>query len=261
MGVDPGRAALETLGDWPPPDRRRRPHRPAEAEVGGVGPGDGVVDVAVPRSSGGRGRTAPRRRCRTPSVTPARIVGSKKYPARSPPRRRPRRSPPSRASATSSLDPLVLRAVVERPELACRVRSPSPTLNAARPRRPAPRPRRRRCELGHVDPLDGRARPGRCWRRPARRLWPATSATSASSSRMTGVVATELEGDPLEVGGRGRGDRLPPVATEPVKLTLRGTGWAVIAAPRSSPPVTTLNTPGGQHHVEQLAERAAWRAA
>src|SRR2546430_7192179 len=36
-----------------------------------------------------------------------------------------------------------------------------------------------------------------------------------------------------------------PVATEPVKLTLRGTGWDVICAPSPSPPLTTLNTPGG----------------
>src|SRR6266516_3465188 len=37
-----------------------------------------------------------------------------------------------------------------------------------------------------------------------------------------------------------------PVATEPVKLILRGTGWEVIHAPRSSPPDTTLRTPGGK---------------
>src|SRR3954452_23947382 len=36
-----------------------------------------------------------------------------------------------------------------------------------------------------------------------------------------------------------------PVATEPVKLILRGTGCEVIHEPSSSPPVTTLNTPGG----------------
>src|SRR5438270_12496435 len=37
-----------------------------------------------------------------------------------------------------------------------------------------------------------------------------------------------------------------PVATDPVKLPLRGTGCDVIHAPRSSPPLTTLNTPGGK---------------
>ena len=37
-----------------------------------------------------------------------------------------------------------------------------------------------------------------------------------------------------------------PVATEPVKLILRGTGCDVIHAPRASPPLTTLNTPGGK---------------
>src|SRR5437763_1147574 len=37
-----------------------------------------------------------------------------------------------------------------------------------------------------------------------------------------------------------------PVVTEPVKLILRGTGWEVIQAPRSSPPETTLRTPGGK---------------
>ena len=36
-----------------------------------------------------------------------------------------------------------------------------------------------------------------------------------------------------------------PVSMEPVKLTLRGTGWPVIQAPSSSPPLTTLSTPGG----------------
>ncbi len=36
-----------------------------------------------------------------------------------------------------------------------------------------------------------------------------------------------------------------PVSTEPVKLILRGTGCSVIHAPSSSPPLTTLSTPGG----------------
>src|SRR5436309_12559273 len=36
-----------------------------------------------------------------------------------------------------------------------------------------------------------------------------------------------------------------PVATEPVKLILRGTGCDVIHPPSASPPLTTLNTPGG----------------
>src|SRR5207244_7960373 len=36
------------------------------------------------------------------------------------------------------------------------------------------------------------------------------------------------------------------VATEPVKLILRGTGWEVIQEPRSSPPDTTFRTPGGK---------------
>jgi hypothetical protein len=37
-----------------------------------------------------------------------------------------------------------------------------------------------------------------------------------------------------------------PALTEPVKLTVRGVGWAVIAAPRASPPVTMVGTPGGR---------------
>ena len=36
-----------------------------------------------------------------------------------------------------------------------------------------------------------------------------------------------------------------PVATEPVKLIFRGTGCEVIQPPSSSPPLTTLSTPGG----------------
>ena len=37
-----------------------------------------------------------------------------------------------------------------------------------------------------------------------------------------------------------------PVAVEPVKLILRGTGCDVIHFPSSSPPDTTLSTPGGR---------------
>ena len=37
-----------------------------------------------------------------------------------------------------------------------------------------------------------------------------------------------------------------PVSTEPVKLILRGTGCVVMKAPRSSPPLTMLTTPGGK---------------
>ena len=37
-----------------------------------------------------------------------------------------------------------------------------------------------------------------------------------------------------------------PVSIDPVKLIFRGTGWLVIQAPSSSPPLTTFNTPGGR---------------
>ncbi|MCY1432985.1 hypothetical protein D9M71_490030 [compost metagenome] len=36
-----------------------------------------------------------------------------------------------------------------------------------------------------------------------------------------------------------------PVAVEPVKVTLSMSGWEVIQGPKSSPPDTTLTTPGG----------------
>src|SRR3546814_11473044 len=36
-----------------------------------------------------------------------------------------------------------------------------------------------------------------------------------------------------------------PVATDPVKLILRGTGWEVIEAPSGSLPLITFRTPGG----------------
>src|SRR5579884_1211627 len=47
MSVDPRRAALEAGGHLGAALGIRTPHRAGEAEVGGVGPLDGVVDVAV----------------------------------------------------------------------------------------------------------------------------------------------------------------------------------------------------------------------
>ena len=46
--------------------------------------------------------------------------------------------------------------------------------------------------------------------------------------------------DPPQIAAMRR-----PAAVEPVKLTFRGVGCPVIIAPRASPPVTTLSTPGG----------------
>ena len=47
-----------------------------------------------------------------------------------------------------------------------------------------------------------------------------------------------------------------PALTEPVNVTLRGVGCAVIAAPRSSPPVTTLSTPGGSTSLASSPSRS-----
>ena len=48
-----------------------------------------------------------------------------------------------------------------------------------------------------------------------------------------------------------------PLAIEPVKLTLRGVGCAVMRAPSSSPPLTTLTTPGGSTSLMTSPRRRA----
>ena len=71
-----------------------------------------------------------------------------------------------------------------------------------------------------------------------------TTAGSASSSTMAGSLPPSSRVTRLRSGAADMATFLP-VSMEPVKLTLRGTGWPVIQAPSSSPPLTTLITPGG----------------
>ena len=92
----------------------------------------------------------------------------------------------------------------------------------------------------------------------AEQTWPllanAASKSFAATSAGVGVVeddgrvvAAELEGDPLQVGcgrQRRRACRWP---TEPVKLTLRGVGCAVIHCPRLVAAGDDVEHAGGQH--------------
>ena len=73
----------------------------------------------------------------------------------------------------------------------------------------------------------------------------ATSAGSASSSTMAGSLPPSSRVTRLRSGAADSATFLP-VSTEPVKLILRGTGCVVMKAPRSSPPLTMLTTPGGK---------------
>jgi hypothetical protein len=72
----------------------------------------------------------------------------------------------------------------------------------------------------------------------------ATAAGSASSSTMAGSLPPSSSVTRLRSGAAERATFFP-VSTEPVKLTLRGTGCDVMSAPSSSPPLTMLTTPGG----------------
>jgi hypothetical protein len=97
--------------------------------------------------------------------------------------------------------------------------------------------------LGHVDPLDGRAH-------LAVVVEGAGEDGLGHHGRIGvvqhdgGVVAAQLQGDPLEVRG-GRHGHLLARLDGAGEADLAGTGWLVIHAPRSSPPLTTLTTPGG----------------
>ena len=61
-----------------------------------------------------------------------------------------------------------------------------------------------------------------------------TLAGSASSSTMAGSLPPSSRVTRLRSGAADWATSLP-VSIEPVKLTLRGTGWPVIHAPSSSP--------------------------
>src|SRR5947209_13660632 len=73
----------------------------------------------------------------------------------------------------------------------------------------------------------------------------ATSAASTSSSRMAGSLPPSSRVVRFRSGAAAAATFLP-VATDPVKLILRGTGCDVIHDPSESPPLITLNTPGGK---------------
>src|SRR4051795_2040353 len=78
----------------------------------------------------------------------------------------------------------------------------------------------------------------------ARKTLSATSAASTSSSTMAGSLPPSSSVVRLRSGAAAAATFLP-VATEPVKLIFRGVGCDVTHDPRPSPPLTTLNTPGG----------------
>src|SRR5664280_454270 len=71
-----------------------------------------------------------------------------------------------------------------------------------------------------------------------------TTAGSASSSTMAGSLPPSSSVTRFRSGAADCATFLP-VSMDPVKLILRGTGCPVIHAPSSSPPLTTLSTPGG----------------
>jgi hypothetical protein len=72
-----------------------------------------------------------------------------------------------------------------------------------------------------------------------------TVSTSTSSSTMAGSFPPSSRVVRLRSGAAAAATFLP-VATEPVKLILRGTGCDVIDAPSGSLPLITLSTPGGR---------------
>ena len=78
---------------------------------------------------------------------------------------------------------------------------------------------------------------------PAKMALPTTTG-SASSNTMAGSFPPSSRVTRLRSGAAEMATFLP-VSMEPVKLTFRGTGWPVIQAPSSSPPLTTFSTPGG----------------
>ncbi len=90
----------------------------------------------------------------------------------------------------------------------------------------------------------------------AEQIWPllakappkipsATTAGSASSRMMAGSLPPSSRVTRFRSGAAAAATFFP-VAMDPVKLIFRGTGWLVIQAPRSSPPLTTFRTPGGR---------------
>jgi hypothetical protein len=72
----------------------------------------------------------------------------------------------------------------------------------------------------------------------------ATAAGSTSSSRIAGSLPPSSSVTRFRSGAADMATFFP-VSTDPVKLTLRGTGCSVIHAPSWSPPLTTLTTPSG----------------
>jgi hypothetical protein len=70
------------------------------------------------------------------------------------------------------------------------------------------------------------------------------AAGSTSSRMMAGSFPPSSRVTRLRSGAAAAATCLP-VATEPVKLILQGTGCEVIHLPSSSPPLITLSTPGG----------------
>src|SRR5262249_49807309 len=74
---------------------------------------------------------------------------------------------------------------------------------------------------------------------------PAPSPSSRSPARLAGS-SPPRPGLPRGGWGPARGATGWPVGMEPVKLTIRGTGWTVIPPPTSSLPLTTLRTPAGR---------------
>ncbi len=70
------------------------------------------------------------------------------------------------------------------------------------------------------------------------------TAGSASSSTIAASLPPSSRVNRLRSGAAAAATALP-VGTDPVKLIFATAGWEVIQAPSSSPPLTTLTTPGG----------------
>ena len=87
--------------------------------------------------------------------------------------------------------------------------------------------------------------PGRRCSSRCPRWSPAPRPSSTSSNTTTGALPPSSRCTRLSVGAARAAIHLP-VSTEPVSETMSTSSCATSAAPGSSPPATTLSTPGGQ---------------
>jgi len=245
VGVDVGGTALQPTTDIGCPVEVGTPHRAAQAVLGGIGPLDGVIEVAV--------RDDWERRAELLLVDDADAVAHAGEDGRlEEVTVAVHRLAASHCPATSRkrvvdelLDALVLGTVVDRSDLDALTRPlADPYLPGA-------------CGEGldqiivqrfrHIYALDARADLAAVDERP-QNISLAMAAGSASSRTIAASLPPSSKVTRLRSGAAAAAMALP-VATDPVKLILRTAEWLVIQAPSSSPPLTTFTTPGGSRGV------------